>query len=189
MLHMYTYKTLQKVLCHTVRAGSAKKTGNLLMGVSWFSPKSPPLPAISATRAWDSNRRFTLACVVVRLGSTAGGSSSLFTQYHDLDFKNKVHFLSFPSQEFTDTRKLNATSEVACPGSHVCSLSKQPPRDASGSEQVPWAAERTENGNRFPGLLGFSSASKEGRSCLLLEGQGRSQRVLAELCQGFCLES
>lgn len=34
MLHMYIYKTLQKVICHTVRAGSAKKTGNLLMGVS-----------------------------------------------------------------------------------------------------------------------------------------------------------
>lgn len=119
MLHMYIYKTPQKVLCHTVRAGSAKKTGNLLV-----LPAKPLLPAISATRAWDSNRRFTLACVVVRLGSTASGSSSLFTQYHDIDFKNKVHFLSFPSRVFTDTRKINTTSEVACPGSHVCSLSK-----------------------------------------------------------------
>lgn len=113
--------------------------------------------------------------------------SFLFTQYHDIDFKNKVCFLSFPFQVFTETRKLNTTFEVDCLGSLVCSLSKQPPRDAPGSEQVPMDCRENQEWKQLSWASGLF-LSKRGEE-LLLEGQGRSHRVLAELCQGFCLES
>lgn len=179
---------LRRSFCHTVRAGSAKKTGNLLMGCLLGLPLKPPLPAISATRVWDSNRRFTLACVVVMAGEYLEWFlfSFLFTQYHDIDFKNKVHFLSSPSQLSTETRKINTTSEVDCPGRLVCSLSKQPPRDASGSEQVPMDSREPRMDTAF---LGFLACPQQARGGGVACRTGRSHRVLAELCQGFCLES
>lgn len=88
----------------------------------------------------------------------------LFTQYYDINLKNKVHFLSFPAQGFIRTMKINTTSKVDCPGSLICSLSKEPPRDASGSEQVPMDSRENQEWKQLSAASWLSSAS-EGRSC------------------------
>lgn len=59
-------------------------------------------------------------------------------------------------------------------------------RSPQENNKCPLTARRTKNGNSF--LPPFCLLSRF-REKLSLEGQPRSQRALAELCQGLCSES
>lgn len=167
MPHIYIYKTIRGSFCHTVKVGSAKKQG-IPDRLVFPAKPLPPTPTIS--RAWDSNKTHTLAFRGSEgkgvLGVCVCVFSFHFTQYYDTNLKNKVHFLSFPSQVFKGTMKINTTSKVCCPGSPVCSLSKQPPRDAPGSEQVPVDSRETREWKQLSTASWLSSASEGRGRCL-----------------------
>lgn len=101
--------------------------------------------------------------------------------------KNKVHFLSSPSQVFIGTMKINTTSKVCCPGSLVCSLSKTDTKRCFRKRTSTHGQQREPRmETAFHSFLAFLCKLREE---LLLEGRQRDHPVLAEPCQGFCLES